>query len=68
MDLEDLKKLAGVSSSNIYQPYTVNTVSNNREIEISKNIQPGSTEWFNLWFKPTGPVLSMPRGFRGRKK
>ena len=58
-EIEQLKKLAG-----IYQPYNTKdnivdgndgsnisiTGSEKRKIEREKNIQPGTPEWFKLWF------------------
>lgn len=68
MDLNDLKKLAGISAFTGYNEYTVNTTINKREIEQTQNIKPGTSEWFKLWFSPNGPQLNIPRGFRGRTK
>jgi hypothetical protein len=64
MDLNDLKKLAGISEFKGYHEYTVN----NREIEREQDIKPGTNEWFKLWFSTNGQQLAMPRGFRGRTK
>jgi hypothetical protein len=73
MDINDLKKLAGITNEFTgYKPYSENisvTGTEKKKIEREKNIQPGSEEWFKLWFglpKMTGE--NMPKGFRGRKK
>jgi len=66
MNLDDLKKLAGVNEFQGLQPYSENmsvTGAEKRQIERDNNIKPGTDEWFRLWF-------SLPHitGFRGRKK
>lgn len=68
MDLNDLKKLAGITEFSGYHEYTVNTTVNKRKTEIENNIKPGTDEWFKLWFSNNGPQLNMSRGFRGRTK
>jgi hypothetical protein len=54
MDLNDLKKLAGVNSFKGYTPYEGINVSvsgtEKRELERKHNIKPGTPEWFQLWF------------------
>ena len=40
--------------------------NSNRKKEREQNIQPGTEEWFKLWFSLPGMTGS--RGFRGRKK
>lgn len=66
MKIEELKKLAGISDiptiENVSTAY-----AEKREKEKKDNISPGSDEWFKLWFKRK-PGLSVPPGFRGRKK
>ena len=69
MDLETLKKLAGINDYKGYTVYTPEniskTASEKRRIEKEKGIKPGDPDWFKLWF-------SLPHmtggGFRGRKK
>ncbi|MBR20631.1 MAG: hypothetical protein CMA64_10915 [Euryarchaeota archaeon] len=69
MDLERLKKLAGVNEFKGYQEYSLEniskTASEKKAIEKKKNIKPGDPDWFKLWF-------SLPHmtggGFRGRTK
>lgn len=70
MDLDRLKKLAGINEFKGYQPYEGSNISitgtEKREIERERNIKPGDKEWFELWF--SRPYwLGMPAKFRGRK-
>jgi hypothetical protein len=67
MKISELKKLAGIKTES-YGEVTSERASNFKEIEREKNIQPGTDEWFKLWF--SRPLLTgeMPVGFRGRKK
>jgi len=67
MKISELKKLAGIKTES-YGEVTSERASNFKEIEREKNIQPGTDEWFKLWF--SRPLLTgeMPIGFRGRKK
>ena len=46
--IDDLKKLAGVNSS-MGQQMTVQG-TNLGQIQRERNIQPGTDEWFRLWF------------------
>jgi hypothetical protein len=53
MKISELKKLAGISK----HKFTENEGSNisltgmeKRELEKKHNIQPGTDEWFQLWF------------------
>jgi hypothetical protein len=74
MDLDELRRLAGITPSKGYTPYQGSNISvtGNEKGELMKknNIQPGTDAWFQLWFskpyltgeRPVGP------GFRGRKK
>lgn len=66
MNLNDLKKLAGVTLN--YENPSIDNSINKRMIEKTNNIQPGTDEWFQLWFGSEHPKLNMPIGFRGRKK
>jgi hypothetical protein len=54
MNLDDLKKLAGVNEYKGYQPYEGINISvtgtEKRELERKHNIKPGTPEWFQLWF------------------
>ena len=74
MNIEDLKKLAGINEFKGYTPYEGSNISvtgtEKRRIEREKNIKPGDKEWFELWFNlpyMTGALNTKP-GFRGRKK
>lgn len=72
MTLDELKKLAGINEFKGLQPYGGSNISvtgtEKRRIEKEKNIQPGTDDWFQLWF--SRPYLTGERvpGFRGRKK
>lgn len=72
MTLDELKKLAGINEFKGLQPYGGSNISvtgtEKRRIEKEKNIQPGTNDWFQLWF--SRPYLTGERvpGFRGRKK
>lgn len=75
MDIKELQKLAGIT--NEYKGYTAYEGSNisvtgteKRKIEREKGIEPGTDEWFKLWFSlpyMTGAMNQQP-GFRGRSK
>lgn len=69
MNLDELRKLAGVNKFNGYTEYTLENFSDaansNRKKEHEQNIQPGTEEWFKLWFSQ--PKM-MGNGFRSRKK
>jgi hypothetical protein len=56
MTAEELKRLAGIG---VYQPYNLSpmagsniSITGNEKGELMKkhNIQPGTPEWFQLWF------------------
>ena len=58
-ELDRMKWLAGITPANLsnMQPYNPNGGSNvsitgteKAEIQREKNIQPGTDEWFRLWF------------------
>lgn len=74
MNLDELKKLAGITNEFTgYKPYNENisvTGTEKKKIERERNIQPGTDEWFKLWFSlphMTGALNQKP-GFRGRKR
>jgi hypothetical protein len=74
MDIERLKQLAGINEFKGWTQYTPENISvtgtEKRKIEREKNIEPGTDEWFKLWFSlphMTGAVNKSP-GFRGRKR
>lgn len=69
MDIDTLKKLAGVGEYSFQGLQTVENLSitgtEKRRLEKENNIKPGDPEWFKLWFAQphmTGET------FRGRKK
>ena len=72
MTLDELKKLAGINEFKGLKPYEGSNISvtgtEKRKIEKERNIQPGTDDWFQLWF--SRPYLTGERvpGFRGRKK
>ena len=58
-DLSQIKKLAGITPANSadMQPYQIDNGSNisitsteKAEIQREKKIEPGTDEWFRLWF------------------
>lgn len=55
-DLSQIKKLAGITPANSadMQPYNGSNVSitgtEKAEIQREKKIEPGTDEWFKLWF------------------
>ena len=68
MNLDDLKRLAGITGQQPIKNEPHFAAQEKRKIEREKNIKVGSDEWMELWFKKEVPPLEMPRGFRGRKK
>lgn len=54
MNLQDLKRLAGITEFKGYQPYGGSNISitgtEKRQLEKKHNIKPGTPEWFKLWF------------------
>ena len=68
MNLDELRKLAGVNEFKGYTEYTLENISDaanaNRKKEREQNIRPGDKEWFELWFGQ--PHLTGAK-FRGRK-
>ena len=83
MDLDELRRLAGINTFKGLTPYEGSNISvtgNEKGQRMKeKNIQPGTPEWFQLWFslpKFMGgepaigprPIAAVGSGFRGRKK
>lgn len=74
MDLNDLKKLAGINEFQGYVKYDpVNpfdgsnisiTGTEKRQIEREKNIRPGTPEWFQLWFSL--PYMTGEKPYEGK--
>lgn len=48
--LDDLKKLAGVGTQTSYGESMSQHGTNLGQIQREHNIQPGTDEWFKLWF------------------
>ena len=71
-ELDRIRKLAGINEFKGYTPYEENishTGTEKRKIEKEKNVQPGTEDWFKLWFsRPYWKGQEFPQGFRGRKK
>ena len=71
MDIEELKKLAGVGQKGYWQEVNLENISvtgtEKRRIEKEKGIEPGTEEWFKLWFSLPG-MTGKPATFQGRKK
>ena len=75
MDIQELQRLAGITDEfKGYEPYEGSNISvtgtEKKQIEREKGIEPGTDEWFKLWFSlpyMTGALNQQP-GFRGRKR
>ncbi len=71
-DIEDLKKLAGITEFQGYTEYTLETASQqaseNKLQEKENNIRPGDPEWFDLWFGNKHETQNFVPGFRGRNR
>jgi len=54
MDIQTLKRLAGINEFKGFRPYEGSNISitGNEKGELMKkhNIKPGTQEWFKLWF------------------
>lgn len=61
-ELDQIRKLAGINLTTLH----ATPVLNKGAIMKEGDIKPGSSEWFNLFFKNN--TLSMTPSFRGRKK
>lgn len=68
MNLDELKKLAGIGKDNSYGFQTSKIATDFKKIEKERGIRPGDPEWFQLWFSKPLLTGEMPVGFRGRKK
>ena len=68
MNVDELKRLAGITSEQPIKDAPHFAAQEKRKIEKEKGLEVGSDEWMRLWFSKGGPQLDMPRGFRGRKK
>ena len=74
MNLDELKKLAGINEFKGYSPYEGSNISvtgmEKHRLEKEMGLKPGDPDWFKLWFSlpyMTGALDQKP-GFRGRKK
>jgi hypothetical protein len=77
-ELARLRKLAGINEFKGLQPYGGSNISvtgtEKKIIEREQNIQPGTEDWFKLWFSlpkfmnGERAVGMGHRGFRGRTK
>ena len=74
-ELSYLKKLAGINEFKGLQPYGGSNISvtgtEKAKIKREQNIQPGTEEWFKLWFslpKFMNGERAVGTGFRGIKK
>jgi hypothetical protein len=74
-ELARLKKLAGINEFKGLQPYGGSNISitgtEKAQIMREQNIQPGTEEWFKLWFslpKFMNGERAVGTGFRGRTK
>jgi hypothetical protein len=74
MNLDELKKLAGINEFKGYTPYEGSNISvtgmEKRRLEKEIGLKPGDPDWFKLWFSlphMTGALDQKP-GFRGRKR
>lgn len=74
-ELARLKKLAGINEFKGLQPYGGSNISitgtEKAQIMREQNIQPGTEEWFKLWFslpKFMNGERAVGTGFRGIKK
>ena len=48
--LDDLKKLAGINENTSFGEEMSERATNLGQIQRERNIQPGTDEWFKLWF------------------
>jgi len=70
MNLDELRRLAGINEYKGYQPVTVENMSQTaadlKKREKKLGLKPGDADWFKLWFNL--PYMTGPVQFRGRKK
>lgn len=70
-DIKQIKKLAGITNKFTgYKPFEGSNISitgtEKRRIEREQNIEPGTQEWFRLWFSL--PYLTGETPVSRRKK
>ena len=70
MDIDTLKKLAGINEFTGYKPVSLENISDTEQALKDKEkrlgIKPGDADWFKIWFSK--PYLNGPIQFRSRKK
>ena len=71
MDIEDLKRLAGINEFKGFTEYKIDENPSETAAELKKKekrlgLKPGDDEWFKLWFSK--PYMTGTPRFRGRKK
>jgi hypothetical protein len=70
--IAELQKLAGINSYKGLTAYEGSNISKTATEKVNlmkeNNIQPGTDEWFQLWFSRPYLTNEPPVGFRGRKK
>jgi hypothetical protein len=53
-EIDDIRRLAGINEFKGYSAYEGSNISvtgtEKRQIERENNVQPGTDEWFKLWF------------------
>ncbi|MFW6046489.1 MAG: hypothetical protein ACOCP4_01715 [Candidatus Woesearchaeota archaeon] len=67
--IDEIKRLAGINEYTGYKKYETDTRTSSEKklYEYENGIQPGTDEWFDLWFS-NQIKLNNPIGFRGRKR
>jgi len=72
MNLDELRKLAGIQEYKGMTPYEGSNISvtgmEKANLMKTNNIRPGTPEWFQLWFSRPYLTQERPVGFRGRTK
>ena len=71
MDIDTLKRLAGINEFTGYTEYQIDenpsiTAAALKKKEKKMGLKPGDPDWFKLWFSK--PYMTGPVQFRGRKK
>lgn len=71
MDIDTLKKLAGINEFQGYTEYKIDenpsiTATALKQKERDMGVKPGDKDWFKLWFSK--PYMTGQVQFRGRKK
>ena len=71
MDLDTLRKLAGINEFKGFTEYVLDenpseTATALKKKEKAMGLKPGDPDWFRLWFSK--PYMTGPVQFRGRKR